>query len=99
MRVILAQAAIADLIAIGRHLQKDNPARAETFVEELEQKCTELGSMARAFPVLSHRENKDMRRRVHGDYLIFYRIGTKQVEVLHVLHGAQEYEVWLFEER
>jgi len=55
--------------------------------------------MARAFPVLTHRKNKNVRHRVHGDYLIFYRIGTEQVEVLHVLHGAQEYEAWLFEER
>ena len=99
MKVILAQAAIADLIAIGRYIQNDNPARAETFVQELEQKCAELGSMARAFPVLTHRKNKNVRHRVHGDYLIFYRIGTEQVEVLHVLHGAQEYEAWLFEER
>jgi len=29
MKVILAQAAIADLIAIGRYIQNDNPARAE----------------------------------------------------------------------
>jgi ParE toxin of type II toxin-antitoxin system, parDE len=31
-----------------------------------------------------------------GNYLIFYRIGLDHVEVLHVLHGAQDYEAILF---
>ena len=98
MKVILAQAAIDDLIAIGRYIKTDSPARAETFVQELEQKCMELGSMPRAFPLVPHRKNKSIRRRVHGNYLILYRVGAEQVDVLHVLHGAQDYEPWLFDE-
>ncbi|MEF3365520.1 type II toxin-antitoxin system RelE/ParE family toxin [Methylocystis sp. 9N] len=39
-----------------------------------------------------------MRRRVHGDYLIFYRIQPSAVEILHVLHGAMDYERLLFPE-
>jgi toxin ParE1/3/4 len=99
MKVVLAQAAIADLIAIGRYIAKDSPARAETFVQELEQKCMELGSMPRAFPLVPHRKNKDVRRRVHGSYLIFYRVGADKIDVLHVLHGARDYESWLLDER
>jgi toxin ParE1/3/4 len=38
-------------------------------------------------------------RRVHGDYLIFYRIGDSGIEVLRVLHGAQDYERVLFGDR
>lgn len=37
-----------------------------------------------------------MRRRVHGADLIFYRIGEDAVEVLHILHGARDYERILF---
>jgi plasmid stabilization system protein ParE len=98
MKVILAQAAMADLIAIGRYIKQDSPARAESFVQELEQKCTELDSMPRAFPVVPHRKNRNIRRRVHGNYLIFYRVSRDHVEVLHVLHGAQDYEAWLFDQ-
>ena len=98
MKVILAQAAMADLVAIGRHIKQDSPRRAETFVEELEQKCSELGAMPRAFPVVTHRKYQHIRRRVDGNYLIFYRISRDHVEVLHVLHGAQDYEAWLFDQ-
>jgi plasmid stabilization system protein ParE len=33
---------------------------------------------------------------VHADYLIFYRVGAELVEVIHILHGAQDYEALLF---
>lgn len=96
--MILAQAAIADLIAIGRYIAKDSLIRAATFVDELEERCLELADMPRAFPVVPHRKNTDIRRRVHRDYLIFYRVVADEVHILHVLHGAQDYEAWLFDE-
>jgi toxin ParE1/3/4 len=37
-----------------------------------------------------------VRRRVHGNYLIFYRAGAEAVEVLHILHGGMDYERVLF---
>jgi hypothetical protein len=35
---------------------------------------------------------------VHGHYLIFYRITTDAVEIIHVLHGARDFESVLFPE-
>lgn len=98
MRVVLTEKAIADLIRIGRFIQEDNPARAVTFVEELEQRCQGLAGMARAFPLLPGREQAGIRRRSHGNYLIFYRFSEAEalVEVLHVLNGAQDYDAILF---
>jgi toxin ParE1/3/4 len=37
-----------------------------------------------------------IRRCVHASYLIFYRVGGKQVDVVHILHGAQDYASLLF---
>jgi hypothetical protein len=39
-----------------------------------------------------------IRRRPFGNYLIFYRIGPDAIEVVHVLHGARDYEPLLFPE-
>jgi hypothetical protein len=33
---------------------------------------------------------------VHADYSIFSRLGTRFIEVIHILHGARDYEVLLF---
>ncbi len=76
----------------------DNPARAASFVDELYDRCLTLGDNPRAFPLLPDHEGKGIRRRVFGNYLIFYRVIDETTEVLHVLHGAQDYERLLFGE-
>jgi toxin ParE1/3/4 len=43
-------------------------------------------------------EDFGVRRRVHKNYLIFYRIGIDTFDVLHVLHGALNYAALLFPE-
>jgi toxin ParE1/3/4 len=98
MNVILTDAAYADVLRIGATIKTDNPKRAATFVAELYDRCQRLGQMPRAFPLLPDWEERGIRRRPHGDYLIFYRIGDDAVEVLHVLHGARDYEAILFPE-
>jgi len=51
--------------------------------------------MAYAFPLLG-RSDSGIRRRVYGRYLIFYRIEEDTVQIVHILHGAMDYEAILF---
>ncbi|HEY5793806.1 MAG TPA: type II toxin-antitoxin system RelE/ParE family toxin [Bosea sp. (in: a-proteobacteria)] len=96
MRVVVTEAALDDLMRIGRSIAQDAPARAETFVAELYDRCRRLADMPRAYPLLPNWEEAGVRRRVYGAYLIFYRIAEDAVEVLHIVHGAQDYERILF---
>jgi toxin ParE1/3/4 len=96
MNVVVTAAALADLAEIGRAIAVDNPARAETFVEELYERCRQLGAMPRSFPLIPRWEGHGVRRRTFGSYLIFYRIQGDTVQVLHVLHGARDYAAILF---
>ena len=98
MKVVVTQAALDDLFQIGRYVKVDNPARAETFVSEIYQRCHSLAEMPRAFPLLPKWEEQGIRRRPYGDYLIFYRISLDVVEILHILRGARDYEAILFPE-
>jgi toxin ParE1/3/4 len=63
MIVVLTETAIADLVAIGRHIKADNPKRAETFVAELEFRCHQLGTMPKAFALVPRHEDSGVRRR------------------------------------
>jgi toxin ParE1/3/4 len=96
MKVVVSEAAYADLLEIGRAIAKDNPVRAISFVDELHERCMGLSTMARAFPLLPGWEDRGIRRRPFGDYLIFYRISAREAQVLRVLHGARDYERVLF---
>ena len=98
MIVVITEAAEADLEAIGDWIAADNPTRALTFLSELRERCESLGTFPRAYPLVPRYEQLGIRRRAYRDYLIFYQIADDRIEVLHVLHGARDYEGILFPE-
>ena len=100
MRVVLTEQAIGNLLHIARYIRQDNPARAKTFVAELEGRCARLATTPYAYPLIPGREQSGIRRRPHRDYLIFYRVRpeTDLIEVLYIINGAQDYEAILFPE-
>ena len=96
MKVVVTDAAWDDLLAIGRAIQADNPKRALTFVDELFRACHELAGMPFAFVAVQGHQDSGIRRRRHGNYLIFYRVADDDIEVLHVIHAARDYERIVF---
>lgn len=96
MIVRLTAEAENDLERIGDYIAQDNPRRALSFVFELHDKCAGLADTYMAFPLVPRYEHQGIRRRVHGDYLIFYRVEAEQVVIIHVLHGAMDYASILF---
>jgi plasmid stabilization system protein ParE len=99
VNVRILPAAEAEPEAIGDYIALDNPRRALSFVLELRDKCLSLGDMAFAFPIVPRYEDRGVRRRVHGNYQIFYRVvghPAERIDVIHVLHGARSYGAILF---
>lgn len=95
MRVRLMPDAERDLVEIIDWIAKDNPARAVSFAQELKDKCLEL-EHSRGYPFVPRYERRGVRRKVHRDYLIFYRVEKSHVAVLRVLHGGRDYVPLLF---
>ena len=95
MKVVITDPAEVDLESIGDWIARDNPARAATFIKELREACFDIGPRPRAHAFVSHRRADGIRRRIYGSYLIFYRV-TTLVEILHMLHGARDYENGLY---
>jgi len=81
---------------IGDYITQDNPRRALSFVRGMRDRCLGLWNMPEAYPLVSRYEKHGVRRRVHGNYLIFYRVDAEQVTVLHVLNSAMDYAAILF---
>jgi toxin ParE1/3/4 len=99
MKVIISDTAYTELLQIGRWIKIDNPGRAERFVSEIYDRCQSLRDMPRAFPLVPRWEEQGIRRRPYGDYLIFCRINGDVIDVLHIMHGARDYEAVLFVEK
>lgn len=89
MTLVFSPKAAEDLEEIGDYIARDNPEKALSFVDEIEQHCYRIAETPTAF-----REREDiapgLRMAVHGKYLILYRIVTNCVEIVRVVHGARQ---------
>jgi plasmid stabilization system protein ParE len=94
--VRITDAAWEDLREIGKSIRRDSPARAVTFTDKLYDLCRDLGNMPEAFSLVPRYERRGVRRRVFGNYLIFFRIEEDSVRILRILHGARDYARILF---
>lgn len=97
MMLVITEDAKIDLMEIKAFIQPHNPKRAESFIDDLLDKCAVLLDMPRAFPLIPRYEHYGIRRCVYRDYLIFYRVREELIEVIRILHGARDYETILFE--
>jgi plasmid stabilization system protein ParE len=96
VKVALTPEAEHDLTDIGDWIARESPRRALTFVTELRAACAGLADNPMRFQLVDRYQNSDVRRRPHGNYLIFYRVRPDSVEILHILHGARDYGPLLF---
>lgn len=85
-----------DLETIGDYIARDNPARAISFLRELREKCLGLADFPERFLLVPRYEAMGVRHRTHGNYLIFYRLESDRLIIIHILHGAQDYGAILF---
>ena len=96
MKVVFTDEAARDLQAIADHIALDNPRRARSFAADLIEQARALADMPRAFPLVPRYEQHGVRRRLHGNYAIFYRVEAGQITIIHILHGARDVEAILF---
>jgi plasmid stabilization system protein ParE len=91
VKVALTVDAASDLEEIAEHIAKDAPRRALSFVRELRQSALALARSPTAYPFASRFERLGVRRRVHGNYLILYRVEGDRLDILRIVHGARDY--------
>ncbi len=94
MKVVYTVQARDDLRELGDWIAKDNPRRAHSFIEELRAKCRALVNFPARFPVVAERRELEVRRCVHGDYVVLFSVSesSDSVVVLRVAHGARDFD-------
>ncbi|NNM70794.1 type II toxin-antitoxin system RelE/ParE family toxin [Enterovirga aerilata] len=90
MRVIVSLAARKDLSEIADYIARENPRRAESFTMELVAAARAIAETPFAWPVLSRHRTAGVRRKLHGRYLILYRMRQDRVEIVRIVHGARD---------
>jgi toxin ParE1/3/4 len=91
MRVKLTGPSRSDLTRITSWIAESNPERALSFVDELVDACNGIPNFPESHQVVGRFKGYEARRKTYGNYLIFYRIKGQTIEILRILHGAQDY--------
>ncbi|MCY1172436.1 ParE toxin of type II toxin-antitoxin system, parDE [compost metagenome] len=92
MKVTLSTQAMRDLDGIRNYIEKDNPARAVSFVDELRDAAKRIGDMPRAFPLVPRYEQHGIRRRSHKGYGILYSAELDRIFVHRIVGPGQDQE-------
>ncbi len=90
MRLKFSHRAEADLEQIADYVAQDSPNAAFLLVRRLRDRCEDLLSRPHASPLWSEHPEKALRRRVVGNYLIFYMVEHDTVHVTRISHGARD---------
>ena len=95
MKVFFSSESEIDLESIADEIAKDSPRRAVTYMQEIVETCLSLRDQPRRFPVIAPLGN-ELRRVVHGRYLIFYVIRPDHVRIARIIHSARLIDAALF---
>ena len=80
-----------DLTGIGLYIAQDNPSAADRVLDKIEERLQLLSEFPRSGtkrPDLG----KNLRCVAEGNYVIFFRPLEDGIELVRVIHGAQDYE-------
>ncbi len=90
MKLVWTRAAIRDLIAIRRYIGHDNPMAAQEEASLIVNAVNKLGKHPESGRIGRVPYTRELV--VSGTpYLVPYRIRSKRIELLRVLHGRQEW--------
>ena len=79
--------ALYRLDSIAAYIAKDSPARAESFTRELRAKVEMLQhqQLGTAWQVFGTKQYV-----LHANYIAIYRVKAGEVQILTILHSAQD---------
>jgi toxin ParE1/3/4 len=87
--LVISDAARADLREVVDYIARDNPERAETFLDGLLARISAVAEHPHAYPVRTDWP-VPVRAAVRRRYLIVFREHEQRVEIARVLHSARD---------
>lgn len=88
-----AESAVADLGTIARHVARDSPDAAETFVDRVDKAAVQLSELplsGRVIPELERHNIRRYREVVIAPWRLFYEIRDHAVIVLAIIDGRRD---------
>ena len=92
MKVFWTQTAVNHLSAIHNYISQNSPQYAQRLVERLTRRSEQIANFPFSGRMVPEFDTKQIREVIEGSYRIVYLIKPEQIDVLAVLHAAQNIE-------
>lgn len=94
--IVFSAKARVDLIAIADFIASDDPRQASRFIAALQARCACLTLhpfQGRPAPEIG----EGARLMVFRSYVVLHRVADDRIEIVRILHGAQDRSLLAFE--
>jgi len=89
LKINWSKESLKQLIEIKNYISKDNPERAETFINRLIERGERVGDYPFKGRMVPEFAVNEIREVFEKSYRIVYRISKEQIEILTVFEGHQ----------
>jgi toxin ParE1/3/4 len=90
MNVFWTETAIRHLSAIRTYIEQTSPTYAKRLVDRITARSQQIAAFPNSGRVVPEFANDRVREIIEGNYRIIYTFQGNQIEILAVLHGAQQ---------
>jgi toxin ParE1/3/4 len=90
--VVWTEPALDDLEAAAEYIARDSEFYAAAFVQEARAAAASLSEMAERGQIVPEFRDASLRELLVRPYRLVYRLDTRQVTILAIIHGARR--VW-----
>ncbi len=90
--IVLRPEAQADLLAARNWYEQQRTGLGDTFAEAVEQILSWIEAMPEMYAVVAWDVRRGKLRRF--PYVVYYRVLGDRIEVIAILHGSRDPQVW-----
>ncbi|NCS06029.1 MAG: type II toxin-antitoxin system RelE/ParE family toxin [Microcystis aeruginosa G13-07] len=92
MKVFWTETAVNHLSSIYNYISQNSPQYAQRLVERLTRRSEQIANFPFSGRIVPEFETEQLREVIEGSYRIIYYIKPEQIDVIAVLHAAQNIE-------
>jgi addiction module RelE/StbE family toxin len=90
VKIHWSDTALEHLSAIYDYISQDSIEYAKRMVDRLTKRSQQIGAFPKSGPIVPEFDIEQIREIIEGPYRIIYYIKPDQIDVLAVIHGAQQ---------
>jgi plasmid stabilization system protein ParE len=90
VKVHWTDTADAHLQVIHGYIALDSPEYAKRVVDRLTRRSQQIAKFPQSGRIVPEMDDEKIREVIEGNYRIIYLIKTEQIDILAVIHGAQQ---------